>query len=143
MGENNFSLASCMMHESVVKVDVELATSVLLLPWGIDSSTDYGPRLQPCERDNRRNHRSHHSSGQELRKGHLPSSLGGNGLTGRDGSPRNAVGVMQLEVIQWFLNIGNAGRRASVPRTTRPCAAVTLLLTPVVPSPLFFISVQL
>jgi len=25
------------------------------------------------------------------------------------------VGAMQLEVIQWSLNIGNAGRRASVP----------------------------
>ena len=32
MGENNFSLASCMMHESVVKVDVGLVTSVCFFP---------------------------------------------------------------------------------------------------------------
>lgn len=38
MGENNISLVSCMMHESVVKVDVfKLANFGLLLPWGIDS----------------------------------------------------------------------------------------------------------
>jgi hypothetical protein len=54
MGENNFSLASCMMHESVffflrnVKVDVGLATSGLLLPWDIDSSTDLRTTGHEC-----------------------------------------------------------------------------------------------